>query len=147
MNEYLKYKNEGIFEKEEILNSELIPDLTSEYCRQIINQLREVKLTEVEKDVMRSLIKRVNRYENGNPELGIDNNNNLVTGDLNYRGDTYKIYRQEGLTQVSENEEPDNEDEDNEDEEPVTDNTNTTNTSNSLSLKDMIIMALIFGRN
>ena len=91
---------------------------------------------------MRSLVKRVDRYENGDSELGIDNNDQN-TGDMLYKGDKYKIYRQEGLTQLVEDSDSDNDDSDDDDD----DTTPTPDSGSSASLKDMIVMALIFGRN
>jgi len=137
MNETIKYKNEGLFKKDEILNPDLIPDLTPELCKKYTAQLKTVEIDDDTKDIMRSLVKRVDRYENGDSELGIDNNDQN-TGDMLYKGDKYKIYRQEGLTQLVEDSDSDNDD----------DNDNPTpDSDSSASLKDMIVMALIFGRN
>lgn len=140
MNETIKYKNEGLFEKDEILNSDLIPDLTPELCKKYTAQLKTVEIDDDTKDIMRSLVKRVDRYENGDSELGIDNNDQN-TGDMLYKGDKYKIYRQEGLTQLIEDSDSDNDDSDDDDTTP------TPESGSSASLKDMIVMALIFGRN
>jgi len=142
LNETIDYKNQGVFEKETLENEDSILDLTQEYCNDVIKYIREhpVILTEEEKSSLRSLVNKTNVYENGDPNTGIDSNG-MGTGELQYNDDMYKKYRQEiamSSNEILPSENP---------EDPENPENPTNPPSTGMSLRDMIVVALIFGRN